>query len=182
MDRSNHYEAAFEGYLQRHRLCYVAVDETRRAVLGDVPLKSLDFVVYGESGARLLVDVKGRRFPVGPEDRPRHVWESWSTADDVRGLQNWTRVFGDGYQGLLVFIYHVLPLVEMGDDTEDLWFFRGKRYLLRAVSVDQYQAHMHVRSPKWKTVGLPRSAFGKVVRPFSHFTQPGAAVLADCPF
>ena len=28
MDRSNHYEAAFEAYLQWHRLCYVAVDET----------------------------------------------------------------------------------------------------------------------------------------------------------
>ena len=29
MDRSNHYEAAFEAYLQWHRLCYVAVDERR---------------------------------------------------------------------------------------------------------------------------------------------------------
>ena len=35
MDRSNHYEGAFEAYLQWHRLCYVAVDETRRSMLGD---------------------------------------------------------------------------------------------------------------------------------------------------
>src|SRR5437868_5004877 len=75
MDRSNHYEAAFEGYLQWHRLCYVAVDETRRAMLGDLRVKSLDFIVHGPGGARLLVDVKGRRFPTGPGQRPRRVWE-----------------------------------------------------------------------------------------------------------
>src|SRR5713226_2722006 len=74
MDRSNHYEAAFEAYLQWHRLCYVAVDETRRSMLGEERIKSLDFIVYGERGARLLVDVKGRRFPSGIK-HPRRVWE-----------------------------------------------------------------------------------------------------------
>ncbi|MFL5243819.1 MAG: HYExAFE family protein, partial [Gemmataceae bacterium] len=62
MDRSNHYEAAFEAYLRWHRYCYVAVDETRRAVLGETRVKNLDFIVYGEPDARLLIDVKGRRF------------------------------------------------------------------------------------------------------------------------
>ena len=57
MDRSNHYEAAFEAYLQWHRLCYIAVDETRRSMLGEERIKSLDFIVHGEGGARLLVDV-----------------------------------------------------------------------------------------------------------------------------
>ena len=47
MDRGNHYEAAFEAYLQWHRLCYVAVDETRRAILDDISIKSLDFIVFG---------------------------------------------------------------------------------------------------------------------------------------
>src|SRR5262249_40469927 len=42
MDRSNHYEAAFEGYLRDQGVCYVAVDERRRALLDHVPLKSLD--------------------------------------------------------------------------------------------------------------------------------------------
>src|SRR5947208_10904265 len=82
MDRSNHYEAAFEGYLQWHRHCYVAVDESRRAMLGEMRVKSLDFIVYGERGARLLVDVKGRRFPTGSPPRQRWVWECWSTQDD----------------------------------------------------------------------------------------------------
>ena len=57
MDRDNHYELAFESFLQARRLCYVAVDETRRALLGDVPVKSLDFFVYGKDGSRLVVDV-----------------------------------------------------------------------------------------------------------------------------
>src|SRR5688500_13689678 len=102
MDRSNHYEAAFEAYLQWHRLCYVAVDETRRSQFGDVRVKSLDFIVYGNRGAKLLVDVKGRRFPSGREGKQRRVWESWSTKDDLDGLQRWSGLFGPGYQSLLV--------------------------------------------------------------------------------
>ena len=35
MDRSNPYESAFEAFLQEQGLCYVAVDETRRSMLGD---------------------------------------------------------------------------------------------------------------------------------------------------
>src|SRR5205807_407940 len=106
MDRSNHYEAAFEGYLRARRLGYVAVDETHRASLDDEPVKSLDFVVYG-SGTRLLVDVKGRRFPGGPKDRPRRVWESWSTREDVDGLERWAERFGPDYLPLLVFAYQI---------------------------------------------------------------------------
>ncbi len=60
MDRSNPYEAAFEAYLKAQGLCYIAVDETRRAWLGDTPVKNLDFIVLGQTGARLLIDVKGR--------------------------------------------------------------------------------------------------------------------------
>ena len=48
MDRSNHYEAAFEAYLQWHRLCYVAVDEGAAPFVGDLRVKSLDFIVFGE--------------------------------------------------------------------------------------------------------------------------------------
>ena len=42
-DRGNHYEAAFEAYLRRHRRPYVAVDEGRRSLwreLADVPRPS----------------------------------------------------------------------------------------------------------------------------------------------
>jgi hypothetical protein len=171
MDRGNHYEAAFEAYLQWHRLPYVAVDETRRAMLGETPIKSLDFIVFGETGARLVVDVKGRRFPMGKPERPRRVWECWSTRDDVDGLEQWATLSGPGYQGLLVFTYHVLPTVALPDDVEDLWTWRGRRYLLRAVASADYQRYMRVRSPKWGTVSLPTAVFRSLVRPLHHFTR-----------
>jgi hypothetical protein len=182
MDRSNHYEAAFEAYLQWHRLCYVAVDETRRAMLGETRVKSLDFIVYGPRGARLLVDVKGRRFPSGSKRHPRRVWECWSTRDDVDGLERWAELFGPGYQGVLVFAYQLLPAVELPGDTEDLWTWRGRRYLLRAVAAGDYRRHMRVRSPSWGTVGLPGAVFRDLVRPLHAFLAGPAPVADECPF
>jgi len=182
MDRSNHYEAAFEAYLRARRLGYVAVDETHRASLDDEPVKSLDFVVYGPAGARLVVDVKGRRFPSGKKGRQRRVWESWSTQEDIDGLARWARRFGPGYQGLLVFAYHVLPEVTLPEDTENLFVWRRRRYLLRAVDVDDYRRHLRVRSPRWGTVCLPHAAFRKLVRPVQHFTHGLPVIPDECPF
>ena len=182
MDRSNHYEAAFEAYLRWHRLCYVAVDEKRRALLGNRRVKSLDFIVHGECGSRLVIDVKGRRFPSGPRQRPRRVWECWSTRDDVDGLEQWAELFGPDYLGLLVFAYQVLPSVTLADDTADLWTWRGKRYLLRAVPVADYRQHMRVRSPRWGTVGLPGAVFRDLVRPLHHFTHGLQPATVESPF
>src|SRR5882724_5773593 len=113
MERSNHYEVAFESYLQQQRLGYVAVDETRRALLGDAPVKSLDFLLFGRDGARLVIDIKGRRFPGGRPDKPRWVWESWSFREDVEGLQRWADMAGPGFRALLVFNYLLHPCVEL---------------------------------------------------------------------
>ncbi len=175
MDRDNHYEAAFEAYLQDRRICYVAVDETRRTRLDEGPVKSLDFIVQGEGGLGLLVDIKGRRFPGGAGGK-RRVWESWSTRSDVEGLERWTERFGPGYVGLLVFAYHLLPSVALPEDTDDLWSWHGRRYLFRAVAVEDYRRHMRVRSPRWGTVGLPRDSFREIVRPLHHFTHGPASV------
>jgi hypothetical protein len=182
MDRGNHYEAAFEAYLQHERLCYIAVDETRRTMLGELRVKNLDFIVYGDGGARLLVDVKGRRFPAGPVERPRRVWECWSTEDDVTGLELWERITGPGYLGVLVFVYHLLPGVEWADDAEDHWTWRGRRYLLRAVSVTDYRLHMRPRSPRWGTVALPGPVYRALAQPFHVFARRAQLVTEECPF
>ena|SRR5437870_1030887 len=179
MDRSNHYEAAFEAYLQWHRYCYVAVDETRRAMLGETRVKSLDFIVYGERCSRLLVDVKGRRYPGGKEGRWRRVWESWSDREDIDGLTRWAELFGPDYQPILVFAYHILPEAGVPEDAEDLWTWRGQRYLLRAVAVDDYRQHMRVRSPRWDTVWLPSPIFREVLRPLHHFTRGNSSMAVD---
>jgi hypothetical protein len=171
MDRSNQYERAFEAYLQHRRLCYVAVDETNRSLSDDVAIKSLDFIVHGTSGAGFLVDVKGRRFPGGPPGKERRVWECWSTLEDIDGLERWSGKFGSDYRGLLVFAYRLAKDVALPNETEDLWSYRGWRFLFRAVPVADYRKEMHVRSPKWQTVTLPRAAFRRLVRPLSHFTE-----------
>jgi hypothetical protein len=170
MDRSNHYEAAFEAYLQAQRLCYVAVDETRRSLIDEEPVKSLDFIVHGET-VRLLIDIKGRRFPTGSPQRRRRIWECWSTEEDITGLGRWQERFGPGYRGVLVFAYLLGDDVTVPDDTDDLWRWRGRRYLFRAVPADAYRQAMRVRSPRWKTVSLPGPVFRRLVRPISHFTQ-----------
>jgi hypothetical protein len=180
MDRTNHYEAAFEDYVRGRRLGYVAVDEARRAVLGDGRVKNLDFIVYGEGDARLLVDVKGRRFPSGTPERPRRVWECWSTRDDVDGLRRWAGLFGPGFLGVLVFAYELAETVEVAADTADLWTFRNRRYLFRAVAVNDYRAQMRIRSPRWGTVSLPGAVFRDLVRPLQCFLCPAPAIAGEC--
>jgi hypothetical protein len=129
-----------------------------------------------------VVDVKGRRFPAGPPRRRRYVWECWSERADIDGLSQWAELAGPDYRGLLVFAYHLLPSVKLPDDTTDLWTCRGRRYLLRAVAVDDYREHMRRRSPRWRTVTLSKADFRLLVRPFSHFTAAPVAQAEGCPF
>jgi len=181
MDRSNPYEAAFEAYLKAQGLCYVCVDETRRACLGDTPVKNLDFIVLGPTGARLLVDVKGRQFPGGAADKPRYTWESWSTQEDIDGLGSWSRLFGPDYVALFAFTYRILPAVTLDANTPDLWEFRGERYLLRAVTLDEYREHVRVRSPKWGTVMVPGAVFRRLARPFRYYTHERPSATGELP-
>lgn len=171
MDRANEYESAFEDYLRDRALPYVAVDETRRATLGDGPVKSLDFIVYGLRGCRLLVDVKGRKFPGGSAAKPKMTWECWSTRADVEGLGKWAEVFGPAYEPAFVFMYKLGPTVTIAADTPDLFEWRESRYLLRAALVADYKERMKVRSPKWGTVDLPKAAFAEIVKPFVDITH-----------
>ena len=182
MDRSNHYEAAFEAYLRARKLGYIAVDEAHRSTLDEEPVKSLDFVVYGPRGAKLLVDVKGRRFPGGTKRRPRRVWESWSTREDIDGLGRWAEQFGPDFRPLLVFTYRILPTVRLPLGTHDLFPWRGRNYLFRAVPVEDYRRHMRVRSPRWETVHLPTGVFRELVRPLHHFTHGPLTADEECPF
>ena len=178
MDRGNHYEAAFEAYLRDARLAYMPVDESRRTTLDDEPVKSLDFIVHGLGERKLLVDVKGRKFPGGSDEKRTFIWQNWSTREDIDGLERWEKLFGAGSLGLLVFIYHLLPMVDLPPGTVDLWHWRGKRYLLRAVPVLEYKEVMRERSKKWGTVHLPGPVFRSLVRPFRAFTHPESPLPA----
>ncbi len=177
MKRDNHYEAAFEAYLRDRRVGFVAVDEAKRSLLsqgaGDV--KSLDFIIVGS--ARLVVDVKGRRFPGGRPDAPRKVWQNWAGETDLDGLDHWARHFGPDYRGVLAFAFHIAAPFAVPADTPDQFLFRTKTYLMRAVAAADYRAVMRPRSKRWGTVHLGTADFRRLVRPFADFLAP-SPVLA----
>ena len=165
--RSNHYDAAFEEFLRERGAPHVVVDETRRSLLGDLSLKSMDFIVYSERAANLLVDVKGRRFPSGG-DAGLHKWENWATKDDLASLTRWAAIFGHGFRSTLVFAYHVLDprwLTELADP----FLFRGRTYSFYGVWADDYRNAMRTRSASWETVSLSSAEFRRLRRPIAEF-------------
>lgn len=163
-DRNNHYEAAFEAYLRSRGVPYVAVDEARRALFAEVRLKSLDFIVYSDRGRNLLVDVKGRRFPSGA-GRSRHLWESWATREDTESLARWQEVFGADFQAVLAFAYNIVE-ERYRDRFADRFEYRGRQYGFVAIPLEQYRAHMKVRSPGWGTVSVPSRVLRENSQPF----------------
>ena len=169
MDRNNPYEAAFEGYLKTQGLCYVGVDEGRRAMLGEMPVKNLDFIVLGACGSRLLIDVKGRQFPGGTSEKPRYGWENWATHDDVAGLRSWLDVFGPGYTALFLFIYKIGPTVEIPADSttcgpsasNNTWGGRSRSTIRHPYEVAK---------PKWAPSIFDKH-YRELARPFRYFTH-----------
>jgi hypothetical protein len=160
MHRRFHYDQAFEHYLRSKKIPYVAVDEARKALKGQVKLKNFDFVVYGENQSNLLVDVKGRKH----SGRSRKQLDNWVTEDDVNDLLQWEQVFGEGFQAAFVFLYwcEAQPPDAL---FRELFALRDRWYAVLGVTVRDYQLHMAPRSAKWQTVHVPAAAFGQISRP-----------------
>lgn len=171
MIRSNHYDVAFEAWLRRHRLPYVAVDETRRALLAEQSLKSPDFLVQAPQLGRVVVDVKGRKQLSGQQQRR---WENWATQDDLASLDAWERIFGGQFKGLLVFAYE---LATDDPDQPEMLQFRDRRYSFHGVWAAAYREAMKARSAKWDTVWLPSASYRSLRFPLTQFLaeEPQAA-------
>jgi hypothetical protein len=174
--RDNHYEAAFEEFLRSRQIPYVAVDEKKRALLGDASLKSLDFIVSTPLGTSWLVDVKGRRFPTGEQ---RQYWKNWSTRDDVRSLTAWERLFGASFSGLFVFAYEIV-----GDrapvKAEQLFEHGGRLYGFVGVRLADYAAQARPISAAWDTLAMPAKRFRSLAAPVDElFCQVEVPEVAD---
>ncbi len=169
--RRHHYEQAFEAYLRRRRIPYVAVDEAKKALLpgrerrvargGDEPLaalKSFDFVIYGQGG-NLLAEVKGRR-------TSGSRLECWVTRDDVESLSRWERLFGPEFQAAFVFVYWC---EQQPPDAlfQEVFEHQGRWYALRSVPVRDYARSMKPRSLRWGTLDLPRETYERISAPFA---------------
>lgn len=168
--RSNHYESAFEGYLRKHKIAYVAVDEKRRSVVsqGSGTLKNLDFIVSPSDSVSLPIDIKGRRFPSGTKNK--QYWRNWSTWDDLDSLARWQEKLSPGSCGLLVFAFDVVgsrsPL-----EVERLFPFRDRWYAFLAVRVADYIQFSRPLSAKWNTVAMPVPLFRQAAFPFDDILQ-----------
>jgi hypothetical protein len=174
-NRDNHYEAAFEEYLRTRQVPYVAVDEAKRSRWSDVSLKSLDFIVSSPSGIGWLVDVKGRRFPSG--DEQKQYWKNWSTRDDLVSLAQWEKLFGQQFGAMFVFAYNIVgdraPLAR-----EELFEFRGGIYAFIGVRLGDYARWARPISPRWDTLAMPAAQFRELAAPFDWFlAAPTAATV-----
>ncbi len=166
-NRDNHYESAFEEYLRSRRVPYVAVDEARRSLMANgESIKSLDFIVAAPGPWSWLVDVKGRRFPAGEEQK--QYWKNWSTQDDLRSLARWESLFGESFRGLFVFAYNIV-----GDRAplppDQLFECRGALYGFVGISLTDYAGWAHLISPSWDTVAMPTVDFRRLARPIDDF-------------
>ncbi len=163
--RSIHYEAAFEDYLRSRGLPYVAVDEAKKAIFADASVKSFDFLVYSGVGRNLLVDVKGRKFPDSSSGRrggSSRAWENWITRQDVEGLGQWEKVFGDDFRAVLVFAYWLQGPPQRAP-FDDVHIFREKSYGFVGIGLDRYVAGARPRSAKWETITMPTAEFRKEI-------------------
>jgi hypothetical protein len=176
MKTDNHYEVAFEAYLRERGAATLPIVEARRSYLDDESVKSPDFVVVASTDARLVVDVKGRKFG-GTLENPRRIWQNWCERDDVESLEHWAGHFGAGFRGVLAFVYHLAPEIAIAPFAPDVFVHRDARYLVRGVEAAAYRLAMRTRSPRWQTVHLPTAAFRLIVKPFSQFLSPSPVQL-----
>lgn len=161
--RHIHYEAAFEDFVRSRGWPYVAVDEQKKAIFAGSRVKSFDFLVYRPGQTAWLVDVKGRKFPYHTKTGKRY-WENWVTREDLEGLTAWGKVFGDDFQAVFVFVYHV-EQVPQSAWKGDLHHFRNQSYGMLWIPARDYAAQSKTRSPSWDTVDMPAKSFREMVRP-----------------
>ncbi|MBY0313469.1 MAG: HYExAFE family protein, partial [Phycisphaerales bacterium] len=125
----------------------------------------------GGGGSNLLIDIKGRRVGSSRSVKGDSALlagrlESWVTMDDVDSLRTWEGLFGPGFQAAFIFVYWC---DRQPPDAlfQEIFEYRGVWYALRAVTLRAYAEHMKIRSPRWRTVDVPRAAFERITQPFA---------------
>ena len=169
--RKDHYEKAFEDYLQAKDSPYVVVDEAKKKSFAAVRLKTFDFLVYSARGPNLLVEVKGRKFPdLAAHGRRRsgRAWENWVTREDIEGLRQWEHVFGESFRAVLVFAYWLQGAPEK-TPLPDVHLYQQRHYAFVAAALAEYVALAKPRSIRWKTLNLSTQDFSRLARDIAEF-------------
>jgi hypothetical protein len=163
----NHYAVAFEAFLRGRSIPFVNVDQAKRALFSNEKLKSFDFVVYSKKGPNILVDLNGRSC-VGRNGKKKMKggFQTWTTNLEVSDLAIWEEVFGEGFKGVLTFIYWVeRPKRPM----PGMFEYKDRWYLLMGIDLADYKGRMKKRSSKWETVDLARADFRSLARPLENW-------------
>jgi len=158
---SNHYEKAFESWLKDNGIQYLLVDQQKRTAFSKSKIKSFDFLFYSPDRRAYLAEIKGRNFS-GKTFTSFGTLPNWVTVDDVKGLENWAKIFGSRYQGLFVFVYN-LENIDVDTDGREIYECRDKRYVFMAIALNDYQKGQTLRSEKWETVHLPAEFYKNCV-------------------
>lgn len=166
---TNHYERAFESWLIDHQIEYVRADESKRIGTYRRSVKNFDFLLYGRSGRRIIVEVKGRTFD-GTDVVEMKGFDCWVTRDDVASLETWCHVLGPNHEAVFVFAYRVTK-VDVDFNGRDVLHCGPDRYLFLCVPLEDYRRHMKLRSPKWGTVTLSAARFREVAVDLSSLTR-----------
>lgn len=153
----NHYEKAFGNWLIDNHVQYIAVDEQKRAAMGQSKVKSFDYLLYPPNQQTIVAEVKGRKFK-GTSFAKLTKMECWVTADDITGLTMWQQIFGSSHVTAFIFAYHI-EKIDVDLDGRDVYEFNGKRYIFFCVKLEDYCRSMTLRSRKWQTVTLPAEKF-----------------------
>lgn len=153
----NHYEKAFENWLIDNRIKYTSIDQSKRAAFGKAKLKSFDFLLERDGKSTIIAEVKGRIFK-GDSFEKLTKLECWSVADDVEGMLQWQKVFGDGHEAYFIFTY-CMENPDVDFDGRGFYEYSQKRYVSLAIRLEDYRRFMKLRSPKWRTVTLSAADF-----------------------
>lgn len=154
-----HYENAFEAWLKDNGFKYIPIDQHKRFTYSKGNIKSFDFVFSPPGDAAYMAEIKGRKFS-GTTFASFGSLQNWTTADDIKGLEEWVKIFKNRYQGLFIFVYD-LENVDVDSDGREIFEFEGKRYVFIAVGLEDYKAGATRRSEKWQTVHLSAECYKK---------------------
>lgn len=163
---ANHYEQAFENWLIDHRIEYIAEYQHERATIGDVEIKSFDFLLTPRNRP-VIVEVKGRKFR-GTSLAKMTGFECWVTAEDVEGLVKWQQALGPDHRAIFVFAYK-MENVDVDFNGRNVFDYDANQYLFFCITLEDYRKFMKRRSPKWKTVTLPADKFRQCAMPLGEY-------------
>lgn len=166
-----HQELAFEQFLRKSNLLYLAIDEAKRPLKID---KNFDFLLFTPSKV-YAIDVKGKQLPyIGGSG---FLWETWIHPSDVTGLRQWEdafrHYFGCEIQSLIVYVYWIRQREFMKNfDDKSLFKYKGKTYGAKAITISDFEKYKKIRRgfpsepQEWQ---LPREQAKELLQNISSF-------------